>query len=311
MNIDFSKPTKQIIVMSIFAAVAVLGILSSNAPAENLQNLNEMITSKTIQGKNLGANACPTCTKYMNGTLGGGNSTEKIGGITIQKPKKMETPKYSRQNKLAEKSHEAYQKNTVQKENIKIYEDNIWTDLQKSFGISDEQMLPKKDVENFAKANKSGSTYDENYLFLFISKSVPLATLKNYAEIFNQNPHITFVMRGTVGSPDKILPTIEWIRSFQCPDGQEHPDKCFSVKTDLNPALFEKFSINKVPALVYFSNPQALMVGEDISNDDYLVYYGDVDPSYVIDRFQIAKSGDEKLIMLKSRFLNSSYYQTK
>jgi type-F conjugative transfer system pilin assembly protein TrbC len=270
-----------------------------------------MITSKTIQGKNLGANACPTCTEYMNGTLGIGNSTEKIGGITVQKPKKMKTPKYSRQSKLAEKSHAAYQKNTVQKENIKIYEDNIWTNLQKSFGISDEQMLPKKDVENFATANKSGSTYDENYLFLFISKSVPLATLKNYAEIFNQNPHITFVMRGTIGSPDKILPTIEWIKSFQCPGGEDDQENCSSVKTDLNPVLFEKFTINKVPALVYFPEPQKILTDETISKNDYLVYYGDVDPSYVIDRFQIARSGDEKLIMLKSFFLNSSYYQTK
>jgi type-F conjugative transfer system pilin assembly protein TrbC len=295
------------ILMMLSLALFPLYALADQTSQPIPQDIADMIQSKSDEfNKEMKAKTCKTCSSYKNGTL---NSTETIGGIEIQKPKKPEEikiPKTKPQDKQAQTAHQNFKENTDQHQTIKKYEDNLWIDIQKSFGVDENKIIPKEDIEEFAKANKTQGTYDESYLFLFISKSIPLATLKNYIEIFDQNPYVTFVLRGTIGSPEKILPTIEWIKSFQCPNGVE---ECASVKVDINPPLFSKFSINNVPALVYLPDPQKILSEDSISENDFLTYFGDVDPSYILDKFQFTRPDDEKLMMIKSFLTKSSYYQ--
>jgi hypothetical protein len=78
---------------------------------------------------------------------------------------------------------------------------------------------------------------------------------------------------------------------------------------DINPPLFSKFSINNVPALVYLPDPQKILSEDSISENDFLTYFGDVDPSYILDKFQFTRPDDEKLMMIKSFLTKSSYYQ--
>ena len=114
-----------------------------------------------------------------------------------------------------------------------------------------ENVLSDTDIQKAKdKKDKQGRVY------LFISKSVPLDTLRNYAKTIEdmKDKEVTMVLRGFVGGMAKIMPTVEFIQSIikkdsSCDFGQE---KCpvYTVNINVDPMLFRQYGIIEVPSIV-------------------------------------------------------------
>ena len=108
-----------------------------------------------------------------------------------------------------------------------------------------KQVTPKT-AQPTAMAS-SGRTY------LFISSSVPVATLRNYARDLALTPNASMVMIGFVGGMKQIAPTSQFISSILLKDPLCRKASCPGYNTEvlIDPLLFRKYGITRVPALVY------------------------------------------------------------
>jgi type-F conjugative transfer system pilin assembly protein TrbC len=81
-------------------------------------------------------------------------------------------------------------------------------------------------------------------MIVFISSSIPMDTLKRYAA--SASDKTVFVLRGTVGSPKTIMPTINFIKDVLC----DERVKCRGVSIIINPELFKEYGIERVPTVI-------------------------------------------------------------
>lgn len=100
-------------------------------------------------------------------------------------------------------------------------------------------------------------------VYLFISSSMPVETLRAYARTMDKaaDPNITMVMRGFIGGAYKALPTMEFIakvlvkeqdcfeRSYRA--GGAIECATFNTEVQIDPNLFKKYRIDQVPAVVH------------------------------------------------------------
>lgn len=96
-------------------------------------------------------------------------------------------------------------------------------------------------------------------LYLFVSSSVPLATLQQYAAMIDRakSSQITMVLRGFIGGMKKAGPTMAFIgevlkRDPTCDLSKSRCDS-YQVNIQIDPERFQKFRIDEVPALVYLT----------------------------------------------------------
>lgn len=120
-------------------------------------------------------------------------------------------------------------------------------------------------------------------LYLFVSSSVPLATLRNYATMIDRakTSQVTMVLRGFVGGMKKAGPTLAYISEIlkKDPSCDLSKGRCdsYQVNIQIDPERFQRFRIDEVPALVYFTanddeqgQGEALIVSGDVSLDTLL-----------------------------------------
>ena len=99
-------------------------------------------------------------------------------------------------------------------------------------------------------------------VYVFISSSMPVETLRNYVISIDKadDPNVIMVMRGMIGGISKIIPTMEFISKFLIKDAgclenskQGGSEICESYSADviIDPMLFSRYDIFKVPAIVY------------------------------------------------------------
>lgn len=91
-------------------------------------------------------------------------------------------------------------------------------------------------------------------LYLFVSSSMPIDKMRVYAKQLQKYPNAQMIMRGFIGGARKMQPTMAYIKSIivknkDCNIGVA----CKTVKTKINidPVLFQRYNITKVPTLVY------------------------------------------------------------
>lgn len=89
-------------------------------------------------------------------------------------------------------------------------------------------------------------------LYLFISSSVPLVTLRNYARAIDGLPGAVMVLRGFVQGADRLKPTMRLVRKIRLKDKECEGDDCKLRDTAVvvDPVLFRRYKIKRVPALV-------------------------------------------------------------
>jgi type-F conjugative transfer system pilin assembly protein TrbC len=156
----------------------------------------------------------------------------------------------------------------------------------------------RKKVQDYIDMNKPKSPYDDLHLIIFISSSMPGATVRHLVDKLGDSPNVVFALRGFIDNdPQKAMPTMLWLKEHRC-RAVGSGTVCARAPMDINPVLFSRMRIEQVPAIVYIPDPKALencSDDEPIEEDDFLVFYGDVAPEYILDKFLLARPNDTAL----------------
>jgi type-F conjugative transfer system pilin assembly protein TrbC len=189
---------------------------------------------------------------------------------------------------MAEKTYQFYQSKEFQ-EKLKAETERL-----------KEEVFKKPVEEYYSGSNKEiektkGKLLPTERIYIFISSSVPVHTLRNYASTLDRlrDPNIVMVMRGFVGGMKYIDPTIRFVGDILKKDTgcDMTKKKCETYRADfqIDPLLFRRYQIAKVPAVVYVTGINVLDVemSEGLENNtevsNYYVLYGDASLEYMLD----------------------------
>jgi type-F conjugative transfer system pilin assembly protein TrbC len=157
------------------------------------------------------------------------------------------------------------------------------------------------------KANNNRYLESNEQIIIVISSSIPKSTIRSYFEDIDAIDapfDVKFVLRGVIGSPETLTPTMEYITSIVTKgankdkpfdlaaikkrmEGNETIDT-FKVKIDINPKVTRKYSIDRVPAVIYIRNyNQAIEEPKRLSeaindNEEFYIAYGAVRLDYAL-----------------------------
>lgn len=147
------------------------------------------------------------------------------------------------------------------------------------------------------KEKQDGPTLAGNQVVMFVSSSMPLVTLRNYARDLSKVGGV-MVMRGTVGGISKMVETVTLTRNVLVADPTCEGAKCKMWGTEMliDPMLFRIYDVNKVPALIYQPdmNIQSYCDGLEKVNKASTIVYGDSSVRKLLERMD-AISPDEKV----------------
>lgn len=146
-------------------------------------------------------------------------------------------------------------------------------------------------------------------VYVFISSAMPLATIRNYAASVARlgDPNVSLVMRGFVDGMTKIQPTIGFIASVLQRDQACRPQDgdCEMLPAGLvvDPLLFRRYRIDRVPAVVYARGLKAEDAGlsegdtKNTTISDHYAAYGDASLEYLLEQIR-SESGSTSLASL-------------
>lgn len=191
--------------------------------------------------------------------------------------------------KIAEKMN-AYYRSAEFQGRLKSETERIKGEL---FGDASVRFYP--DSKTPPAIGKLGS---EERIYVFISSAMPLQTVRNYAASVARlgDPNITLVMRGFVDGMTKIQPTMRFIgavlqRDLSCRP-QEGACEMLPASLAVDPLLFRRYGIDRVPAIVYArgvkAEDAALSEGDskNTSITENHTVYGDASLEYLLDQIQ-------------------------
>ncbi|MFZ5759838.1 MAG: type-F conjugative transfer system pilin assembly protein TrbC [Thermodesulfobacteriota bacterium] len=160
--------------------------------------------------------------------------------------------------------------------------ETIFKDILTEFMPQGEQHSPPDTASNSAQ------------LYLFVSSSVPLTTLRNYAAMIDhaRSGQVTMVLRGFVGGMKEIRPTMEFIGEILKKDpacdfmeekypARRHKCDSYQVNIQVDPLLFQRFAIDEVPALAYLPVSESDTEGKEA---EPLIVNGDAGLDYLLER---------------------------
>ena len=140
-----------------------------------------------------------------------------------------------------------------------------------------------------------GRLADSERVYLFVSSSMPLQTVRNYAASVARlrDPKIVMVMRGFVGGMTRIQPTIDFVSSVL----KEDPSCTFSERECrmrganlvVDPLLFRRYGIERVPTVVFvrgLKSADASLSEGDMQNTnvtDSHAVFGDASLEYILE----------------------------
>jgi len=183
----------------------------------------------------------------------------------------------------------------MRKYNSPEYQDRLHDEVEKI----KSGLLPEAGTGDQAPVSREGRgqnafLLENERIYVFISSSVPMATLKTYAAEIDKlkDPHITMVMQGFIDGMTRIKPTMQFIRTIlrkdpRCDDLSQCP--AYNVTVNINPMLFSRYGVDAAPAIVYVkgvdsADPEKSEgVVENTSIADAYVVSGDVSLEYALD----------------------------
>lgn len=98
-----------------------------------------------------------------------------------------------------------------------------------------------------------GGQVSGHRIYLFISSSIPTKNMRQYAKELTKYPNAQIVMRGFIGGANKMQPTMAYIKSIIAKDESCMSINCknYNTKINIDPVLFNRYGITKVPTLIY------------------------------------------------------------
>jgi type-F conjugative transfer system pilin assembly protein TrbC len=149
-------------------------------------------------------------------------------------------------------------------------------------------------------------------IYLFISSSMPLSTLRNYARDIDrlQDPHISMVMRGFIGGIRDATASMEFLMQIRLKDLGCNGLGCatFGTPVDFDPNLYRRFRPDVVPALIYVRG--VTPVDPDVSEgspenvpppSSWTMIYGDASLAYLFG--QVAGTVKSPSLAAMARYL--------
>ena len=177
---------------------------------------------------------------------------------------------------------------------------------QALFGDAVEQYYPDRDNP----VPIQGKLGADERIYVFVSSSMPLQTIRNYAASIARysDPRIMMVLRGFVGGVGKIQPTIDLVgrvvqRNPACNPVKEGECEILPVPFGVDPLLFRRYGIDRVPAVVYARGVKAEDAGLSEGDDknaaisEYWSAFGDASLEYIVEQMQ-RESGAQGLLKL-------------
>ena len=177
---------------------------------------------------------------------------------------------------------------------------------QALFGDAVEQYYPDRDNP----VPIQGKLGADERIYVFVSSSMPLQTIRNYAASIARysDPRIMMVLRGFVGGVGKIQPTIDLVgrvvqRNPACNPVKEGECEILSVPFGVDPLLFRRYGIDRVPAVVYArgvkSEDAGLSEGDakNATVSEFWLAFGDASLEYIVDQMQ-RESDSQGLLQL-------------
>lgn len=151
--------------------------------------------------------------------------------------------------------------------------------------------------------------------YLFVSSSMPLATLRTYAADLARlnDPRFVMVLRGFIGGAKRIGPTASFITDVLkadpgCVFGTTQECAMRDIPFIVDPLLFRSSGILQVPAMAYLPNMKTdtLSPKEDSSSarmsDEPLIVYGDASLGYTLE-LMARQSGSQSLATLAAKLV--------
>lgn len=149
------------------------------------------------------------------------------------------------------------------------------------------------------KAEDANSPATSDRIYLFVSSSVPLTTLRNYvADMARLNDsRFVMVLRGFVGGAKRIGPTSSFIADVlkadpHCELGPDGECAMRELPFIVDPTLFRQAGIEKVPAIAF--SPDGNVNGRS------LIVYGDASLGYSLELLA-RETGNKNLRQLAER----------
>ena len=161
---------------------------------------------------------------------------------------------------------------------------------------------------------KGGILPADERIYLFVSSSVPIETLRNYARDLDRlgDPNVFMVMRGFVDGMKRMKPTLDFVKGIIAADAScdvmTQGCKAYRVNIKIDPLLFRKYGITRVPAAVYAADVRItdLSLSEgmegNVKTGNHYALYGDASLAHVLEVFRresVRKSIEPLLEALK------------
>ena len=181
-------------------------------------------------------------------------------------------------------------------------------EFSRSEAFREKQMTVKAQVLGSSGLNNTseeeqGPKLAGNQLVMFVSSSMPLTTLRNYARDLSKVGGV-MVMRGSVGGISKMNETISLTRNVLVANPTCEGAKCKMWGTEMliDPMLFRLYGISKVPALIYQPDMhiQSYCDGLEKATKASAVVYGDASVHTLLERMNMI-SPDAKVKSLVER----------
>lgn len=176
------------------------------------------------------------------------------------------------------------------------------TEISKSDVFKAKQNALKNEVLASAgisqeEKKEDGPKLAGNQLVMFVSSSMPLITLRQYAKDLSKVGGV-MVVRGTVGGISKMVDTITLTRNILSVDPTCEGANCKMWGTEMliDPMLYRVYDIKKVPALIYQPdmNISSYCDGLEKVNKASVVIYGDASVRALLERMNVI-APDEKI----------------
>jgi type-F conjugative transfer system pilin assembly protein TrbC len=190
------------------------------------------------------------------------------------------------------------------------------TVFREQFDESTDKLLKK----HYGDMDAAAGTLSANErIYIFISSSMPINVLRNYAADLDKlsDRNVVMVMRGFEGGITYVKPTREFVsrivnKSEGCDPASTICDS-YKVNIQIDPALFGRYKVAEVPTFVYATNVNTVGVtfsegaGDNTSVGSFSIVKGDYPLEYILER--IYEGTGSKSIEAVLSALRQGYYK--
>jgi len=213
---------------------------------------------------------------------------------------------------------EKFQKGVSANEKYILYDKSIdWSKYTGKYSEQTKEVIDQLENTNSPLLSKNQFLNSNEKLFIVISSSIPKETIANYFKMLEKvNLDVTFIMRGVIGTPQKIMPTINYINDLLVKNPSEDPSKQenrYQYNVEINPKITRRFDVKQVPAVLFIKNYNPVVqeykdvIGSPDKDEQYWIAYGDTSIDYALE--QINKKAKSEGIDRLLKAINKSYAQ--